>query len=281
MKKIKLIILLLFSIVLVSCGQSNIEVFQFATHEIELKVDDEAALDLIYGEYSQDSEVKYSMSKTGIVTLQDNLVTALAVGQVVIKATIDEIKYASIIIIVKQEDLIAMEIKSETNYFPTEGTMQLTVKVVPNTVSDDVVWSLEGDESSIAEISENGLLTINDASNPAKIIVVATSKYATTMLCKKAFYIKNEPTSSISIKAKDGIAEINGGGTVEFIVTASPETSLENYVIKSSKPEVFFLESETKFKAITKEELQRTEVVVITCTSWDGVEATIRVLIKK
>ncbi|MCK9535987.1 MAG: hypothetical protein M0R05_00125 [Bacilli bacterium] len=284
MKKIKLILLLILSIILVGCAKSDIEVFRFANHEIELKVGEEAILSLIYGEYSEDSEVKYTLSEEGIISLNGNIVTGLQVGKATVHATIDGIKYANVVVKVVQEQISLIKINSEGNFFQQEGSMQLSVSVFPENLSHDVIWSIEDSQwgnANAAEIDEEGLLIVNDATTPTKLIVVAQSKFDPNMRCKKAFYIKYRPTETIIISTVNNITQVSADGTLELKISAYPESSTENIKIESSKPSLLWLDESNKLKAAKKDDIQKTEIVIITCTSWDGVKSSIRIMVKK
>ena len=115
MKKIKLILLLVLGLILAGCAKSNIEVFRFVNHEIEITVGEEAILELIYGEYDEDSVVLYEFEdKEGVISLDGNVVTGLKVGEVTIRATIDQVKYDEVIVRVVQEQISSMKINAES-----------------------------------------------------------------------------------------------------------------------------------------------------------------------
>jgi len=282
MKRIKMFILLFFSIALVGCAQSNIEVFRFVNHEIEIKVGEEAILNLIYGEYSEDSEVQYTLSDDNdddIVELNDGVVIGLQVGEVTIRATIDGIKEARMIVRVLQEEITYMKINADNDHFENEGSMQLSVDVYPSHLSNDVIWEIEENEANenIAEISEDGLLTVKNVSEPAKIVVVAKSNFDPKILCKKAFYVKYLPTEVLNIKANTN--QLAANGSLNLFVTAHPITSMENLKIETNKPDILWVEENFTLKAV--DQISRTEVVIITCTTWDGAESTFRVTVRK
>lgn len=282
MKKIRLILILIIGLFLVGCSGSTTEIFRFTSHEIEISVGEEEILTLIYGEYSKDSVVQYSLSKTGIVTLEDNIVTGVSVGVVEVIATIDNEKKAKLIIRVVQEDIVAMEILSDTNYFPDTGSVQLLVNIVPDTIPAGVIWSLEDtdlENEDAVSISENGLLTVSDVSVKAKIIVVATAVYDNNVKCKKAFYIKNQPTQSVTVKTESGLAQMTSGGEITLIIHSEPDEGLEDYKIESNKPDILSVLEGNKLKAASS--LTKTEIVIVTVTSWDGVTGVIRIEIKK
>ena len=278
MKKIKLILLLVLGLILAGCAKSNIEVFRFVNHEIEITVGEETILELIYGEYDEDSVVLYEFEdKEGVISLDGNVVTGLKVGEVTIRATIDQVKYDEVIVRVVQEQISSMKINAESNYFPEEGSIQLSVSVLPDYLPTDVDWSIEN-PGNIAEIDDEGLLTINDASNPAKIIVVAKSKYDKTITCKKAFYVKYPPTEKVEIKIEDNKTQVKSGETIQYIIEVSPLSNIENIKVESSKPDILSVEAENQLIA---QAVQKTEIVVITCTTWDGEKASVRVSIVK
>lgn len=255
MKKFKIIIILLMGIILVGCKNNNIEVFRFVNHEIEIEIGDQVALDLIYGEYSKSAEVHYTLDSDDIITLDGTIATGIAAGEVKITATIDYEKYAYMIVRVVNPLVYSMKMIAPDNrssIFVNEQ-LQLSVSVVPNTISKDVVWSLENnirDDQEIAKITEDGKLTglkgeqtdIDYRKGGVPIIVVATSKADPLMSVKKEIFVKYRPTSTVSLAAVDDKTEINLGETVQLTVTIFPVDANKKVTFTSRNEEILLVD---------------------------------------
>lgn len=206
MKKLKIILILLMGIILVGCTKDSIEVFRFVNHEIIIEVGQQTTIDLIYGEYATNSNVNFYIDQDDIISLEDNVVTGIAAGEVKITATIDYEKYAYMIVKVINTPISSMKINTpkNVNYVYANESLNLTVKVNPEKVSNEVTWSLENNTRNgkiIASISETGELKglkgeQNDPNYPKEgvpIIVVATSKIDPIMSAKREIYVKYRP----------------------------------------------------------------------------------------
>ncbi|MFA7507760.1 MAG: hypothetical protein WCZ11_05955, partial [Bacilli bacterium] len=134
-KKIAFIcMMLLLGVTLIACNGESIS---FADQNIEIKVGDEYTLSPVLSQESL--KVNYTMDKDDIITIEDGKVTAIALGSVIVTATIDETKIsASITINVVEEssetptisfteDEVELEIGKEYTLNPTLSDTSLVV----------------------------------------------------------------------------------------------------------------------------------------------------------
>ena len=255
MKKIKIIYLFLLALLLVGCGKSvNIEIFRFVNHENKIQVGEEVSLELIMGEYAEDSEVKYTLSNPDIISFENGIATGLKVGETVVKATVDNFKFATTKVIVTREPVDALQILSSTNIIYIDQTLQLDTKIFPSHFSKAVTWSIEiGDD--VATISATGLITPKRAEKDAaefnaggaKVRVVATSVEDSTVVAKKDFYVKNRQTTLVTITAPENktefiLSEINPGESIELTVGKLPLNSYPLSTFTSSDATVVIAE---------------------------------------
>ena len=134
-KKIAFIcMMLLLGVTLIACNGESIS---FADQNIEIKVGDEYTLSPVLSQESL--KVNYTMDKDDIITIEDGKVTAIALGSVIVTASIDETKIsASITINVVEEssetptisfteDEVELEIGKEYTLNPTLSDTSLVV----------------------------------------------------------------------------------------------------------------------------------------------------------
>lgn len=195
MKRIKLIYLLILGLILVGCSSGpSIEIFRFASHENTVQVGESVNLDLIMGEYPEDSEIEYEISADDIITFEDGVATGLQVGKVTVKATVDSVKYATTIVEVTREPMDGMRIiaPGDTNTITLNESLFLQVQVYPDKFANDVTWKIEIGED-IAQITSGGLLRIFPGTNinGRRIRVVATSLVDPEMAAKRDFFVED------------------------------------------------------------------------------------------
>jgi hypothetical protein len=82
----------------------------------------------------------------------------------------------------------------------------------------------------------------------------------------------------VEIKIEDNKTQVKSGETIQYIIEVSPLSNIENIKVESSKPDILSVEAENQLIA---QAVQKTEIVVITCTTWDGEKASVRVSIVK
>ncbi len=210
MKRIKVLLLLVFMFLIVGCGTTNIEIFRFVSHENTIYIGQTINLDLIMGEYSEDAVVRYSFSKEGIIDFEDGVATGLAIGEVEITATVDNIKKAKTKVIVIKVPIDGMQILATKSTIFVDETLQLETKIFPSSFSNDVTWSIETGED-VATISSTGLLTpLRGEKNStelnaggAKVRVVATSKEDSKVKVRRDFFVKYRPVENIEITVEN------------------------------------------------------------------------------
>lgn len=286
MKKLQILLLVALTIILAGCSRKNLEVFRFVNHEINIYVGKQEAIDLVYGEYKKDSEVIYTFSEEGIIELNDNLVTALMVGRVEIAATIDNKKFAKMIVNVIPEPIASMKINSPDTVIVGQ-TINFTVSVLPSHLSNEVIWSIETSPNSnsaqLVQVGNNatlkGLIGEKNASEfndgGAKVTVIATSVYDPTMSAKKDIRVKYPATTSVSVAAPTN--ELVLGETLQLNVTINPAIACPVVTYQSNRP-TFATVSST---GLVSTPANSTNVgdVIITVRSLDNKSTTITITI--
>lgn len=286
MKKLKIFYLLVLGLLLAGCTDANkIEIFRFVNHENEIYVDDTIKLDLIYGEYSTDSKVTYTLSEEGIIELVGNEAKGLVAGEVQVTATIDNVKFARTTIIVRNRPLDGMQITSSktTNIVYIGETVQFNIIVFPKEFLTTVTWSLEGKKDA-ATIDQNGLFTpkIGEQTTAelnaggVKITVVAKSKTDPNMIAKREVFIRYRPTQSITLSTKDNINEIYYGESLELNPNITPENANKLVTYTSSDVKVAVV---NEYGIVTTPEEPIEGEVTITAKTLDGKTATITIVV--
>lgn len=256
MKKFKIVYLFILALLLVGCGNSvNIEIFRFVNHENTIQVGEEISLELIMGEYADDAEVKYTISKPEIISFENGIAKGLQVGETEVKATVDNSKFATTKVIVTREPVDALQILSDKNIIYLDETLQLDTKIFPSHFSKAVKWSIEfGDD--VVFISDTGLITPRrgekDAAEfnagGAKVRVVATSKEDSTVMAKKDFYVRHRPTTMVTITVPDNkteflLSELTGDTSIELTVGKAPVKSYPYATFTSTDATVVIAEA--------------------------------------
>ena len=215
MKKFKIIYLFILSLVLIGCSNNvNIEIFRFVNHENTIQVGDTVNLDLILGEYPEGSEVTYVLSEDGIIEFENGVAKGLTVGEVVVTATVDNIKFATTKVIVIKVPIDAMQIIAPKTKMFFDETIKFDVRVIPADHSNEVTWSIEIG-SDFASISEEGVLTAVRGEKDtaeynaggARVRVVATSKEDTDLKAKIDILVQYRKTTSITLSVPEGKTE--------------------------------------------------------------------------
>jgi alpha-amylase len=282
MKKLKIVFLMAISLFFAGCAKSDIDVFRFVNHELEIQVGDEVVLNLIYGEYDENDEVLYTFSEEGIISLEGKTATGIGVGEVTVTATIDGIKTTKVIITVINEPIDSMQMTCPDT-ISVGATAQLTVSVLPDHLSNEVTWSIEDSDqskASAATISASGLLTgvagartqAEYNAGGAKIIVVAQSIADPTMMVKKIVYVQYLPTVVLGLSTAGNVTIIAGGESVQLIASITPGRACP-VVTYSSSDNTILLVSQTGLVTVP-ENSTKYETATITVHSLDGKTAT-------
>lgn len=288
MKKFKIAYLLIFLFVLIGCGQRrNLEIFRFVNHEHQIQVGETINLQLIMGEYKDDAVVTYSFSEEGIIKFEDGFATGLKVGEVVVSATVDKVKYAYTRVIVTREPVDGLQIIAEKNTIYVDEELPLDVKIFPEHFSNEVTWTIElGTDVAVIEDGilkplrgENGLQEFNNGG--ARVRVVATSVEDDRVSAKRDFFVKYRPTSELTLTAD--VVEVALEDIENEVIT---KITLEVGILPdAANPLLTFTSSDETIALVDVEgivtfpETPKAGTVTITVTSIDGVEATIEITI--
>lgn len=294
MKKIKIVCLLLFSLFLIGCtGKKNIEIFRFVILENTIQVGESVNLQLLLGQYPENSKVTYTLSKKNIIEFEDGVATGIGEGEVDVRATVDNKIFATTKVIVNKVEIEGLQIVSETNIVRYNDTLQLGLKFFPETLSQSVVWSIEkidGEENDAAEITADGLLIAKrgeknqeefDAGG-AKVRVLATIE-SEKIVVKKDFYIRYLETSVLTLDAPDDkteflFSELEEVESIKLLTGKVPEDSYPIISFESSDETIVLVDENgiLTFPATLKEGQS-----TITVKTMDGKTATLVIKLVK
>ncbi|MDO4335639.1 MAG: Ig-like domain-containing protein [Bacteroidales bacterium] len=225
----------------------------------------------IMPENTTDKTVSWTTSDEGIATVDANgLVTAVAVGNATITATVGE-KSATcdITVIETPAESISLN-KSEATLKATE-TVDLIATILPETTTNkNITWT--SSDEAIAKVDANGKVT---AVAVGTANIKATAASGVSASCK--ITVAETKATSVTIdKTAMGITgdniEMRVGDTKEIMVTLEPATTTDKSVTyTSSNPSVASVDGEGTITALALGE------TTITITAKSGVSTTITV----
>lgn len=170
-KNLLFLFALILSLIMVACTDAEIE-FSFSESEVTIKVGDTYTLDY---ELTENYDIEFTMSVPDIVSISEDTITALAVGEVIVTATIVGQDISdSITIIVEAAEPTHIEVTSIIITGPSSGlvgeTLTLSAEVLPGNATDKVVtWT--SSNTTVATVND-GVVTLL---RPGVIYVTATA----------------------------------------------------------------------------------------------------------
>ncbi len=156
MKKSFIIIINLIMIMLIGCSKDIIMSIDQVSYY--LQVGEQIELNIEVHNYESPT-FNYEVDVDGIIQIDNNIITAMSEGIVVVKISLAEnSSVAPIEIVIDVEQLAYIEIESDTDTLECKQTLQLTLKKI--NVEGKVKWSSENEDVAIVSIS--GLVVAKD-----------------------------------------------------------------------------------------------------------------------
>ena len=206
-------------------------------------------------------DVTWSTSDATIATVENGLVTALAVGNVTITATTADGTELTATCAITVNPIVATSIaldKTEATMLIGE-TLQLTATVLPENVTNgDVTWSTS--DEAIATV-ENGLVT---AVAPGNVTITATTADGTELTATCAITVNPILAESIALDKTE--ATMNIGETLQLTATVLPENVTSDDLAWTSSDEAIATVENGLVTAVAPGN------VTITATTTDGSE---------
>ncbi len=206
-------------------------------------------------------DVTWSTSDEAIATVENGLVTALAVGNVTITATTADGTELTATCAITVNPIVATSIaldKTEATMLIGE-TLQLTATVLPENVTNgDVTWSTS--DEAIATV-ENGLVT---AVAPGNVTITATTADGTELTATCAITVNPILAESIALDKTE--ATMNIGETLQLTATVLPENVTSDDLAWTSSDEAIATVENGLVTAVAPGN------VTITATTTDGSE---------
>lgn len=228
-RKLTLILIFILTLVLTGCAKTTErDVFRFEAHQLEMKIDEKIELKLVLGNVSESEEIIYTSSDPEVVSLKDNVATALNVGVAKITAQVKRIPTtkATVEITVVNEKLASLKINGE-NEVKVLGSLSLSTETNPSSISNDVEWYSSNEE--LATVNEKGVVTTY---KPGVVTISAVSKYDSTLVAKKEIDILYLDSESLELEITT--TDVVLGTPLEVKATVLPVLADQNITWESS-----------------------------------------------
>ncbi len=228
-RKLTLILIFILTLVLTGCAKTTErDVFRFEAHQLEMKIDEKIELKLVLGNVSESEEIIYTSSDPEVVSLKDNVATALSVGVAKITAQVKRIPTtkATVEITVVNEKLASLKINGESEV-KVLGSLSLSTETNPLNISSDVEWYSSNEE--LATVNEKGVVTTY---KPGIVTISAVSKYDSTLVAKKDIDILYLDSESLVLEV--ATTDVVLGTPLEVKATVLPALANQNITWESS-----------------------------------------------
>ena len=210
MKKLLIIFIALFTVLLVGCAKTNdTEVFRFETSEAEVKVGEQKELDLIMGSFDSKDLVFFastnpltevSTSIFEIVSNEKNMVIikALQKGEGYLQAKVKNTNAVDAMkIVVSEERIDYIKVTAEKDNIYIGETSKLTSVYSPSNENINIVYKSSNEK--IATVDKDGVVTgVGAGTTTIKVYNEKDELFYGT----KAISVKYYETSSIEIKGE-------------------------------------------------------------------------------
>lgn len=173
-------------------------------------------------------EVTWETSDPGKASVEDGLVTAIAAGEVTItvRSVIDETKYDSITLEVKDAVEISVELSETELALDRDATAKLTATVTNS--SQGVVWS--SDKPDVADVDEQGNITTFGTDGVAVITAksaengeISATCTVTVTFVEVTWTEKSDESMTVKIDTETSLVAAPSKGDVVWSVTSGGE----------------------------------------------------------
>lgn len=240
MKKIRILILIIFVFLLVGCNvDSKNYDFNFTIQEnfINMIVGEQYTLNYNI-ENVENPNIKYQYSLDGIINIEDNIISAISDGEVLVTASLTNnniTKEVNFTVSVERPIPETIEINKEIEIVLGE-TYQLQWKVYPETASQDVLFQYLS--RNILEIDDNGLVTTLGLGTTSVVISVMEDTRIKTSVNITVIRPAVE-----SIKTNTNI-EINYKESKKINYEVKPVNSLQEVIFESMNSDIATVDEE-------------------------------------
>ena len=240
MKKIKILILIIFVFLLVGCNvDSKNYDFNFTIEEnfINMIVGEQYTLNYNI-ENVENPNIKYQYSLDGIINIEDNIISAISDGEVLVTASLTNnniTKKVNFTVSVERPIPETIEINKEIEIVLGE-TYQLQWKVYPETASQDVLFQYLS--RNILEIDDNGLVTTIGLGTTSVVISVMEDTRIKTSVNITVIRPAVE-----SIKTNTNI-DINYKESKKINYEVKPVNSLQEVIFESMNSDIATVDEE-------------------------------------
>ena len=196
---------------------------ELSASELNLTIGDTAQLTaVITPENSIETEVSWTIDNDSVASVENGLVTALAVGEATVTATVGSVS-ASCKVTVSAIAVTSVELSQTEAELPIGATLELTATVAPENADATVVW--ESEDAAVATVAD-GVVT---AVAIGETVIKATAG-GVTATCA----IKVVPIAVESVTLSQSEASMSIGATLQLSATISPDNATNQEIVWSS-----------------------------------------------
>ncbi len=205
--------------------QAHIENIVIENGDIELYKGQTEELEVSFNptEFVESKALTWESSNENVaVVTQDDqgntIVQAIAPGNAVIKATTVNGIYDEIVVTVPEVKIDTLILNKKSTSIEKGETETLVATILPENTTDDTTITWESEDSSIATVDENGVVT---AVSPGTTKIIATTTSGLSVECEVTVTCTLE---SISLNSESESIIVNGNrNTVQLTVNKEPE----------------------------------------------------------
>lgn len=176
-----------------------------------------------------DKSVTWSTSDSSVATVSDGVVTAVGCGEAIITVTTTDGTYTAQCTTTVENPVTGVTLNTNVAYILTGEAYQLVATVAPSDACGDksVTWSTS--DSSIATVSNNGLVTA--VASGSAVVTVTTTVGSYTATCSVEV---SEPVAVTSVTLDESTLDITVGQTRQLTATVLPNNATDKSVTWSS-----------------------------------------------
>ena len=176
-----------------------------------------------------DKSVTWSTSDSTVATVNDGVVTAVGCGEAIITVTTTDGGYTAQCTTTVENPVTGVTLNTNVAYILTGETYQLVATVAPSDACGDksVTWSTS--DSSIATVSNNGLVTAVAAGSATVTVTTTVGSHTATCAVEVS-----EPVAVTSVTLDESTLDVTVGQTRQLTATVLPSDAHDKSVTWSS-----------------------------------------------
>ena len=176
-----------------------------------------------------DKSVIWETSDSTVATVANGVVTAVGCGEAIITVTTNDGGYTAQCTTTVENPVTGVTLNSNVTYILTGETYQLVATVAPSDACGDKSVSWSTSDSSIASVSNDGLVTAVATGRATVTVTTTVGSYTASCAVEVS-----EPVAVTSVTLDESALDITVGQTSQLTVTVLPNNATDKSVTWSS-----------------------------------------------